>query len=369
MPVVKLVEHPCRGDLVLAHAELNSPSTLNSLSLDMVRELTRALQAWAIREDVVAVVITGAGDRAFCAGGDIQALYRAIRANQAADRVVDDYPFRFFEEEYRLDYSIHTYPKPVITLGHGIVMGGGFGILSASRYRVLTATTRLALPEITIGLFPDAGASWTLRSLPTHWAAFLGLTGSHVNVADGVALNLGTHVDAAAGVGFVERLVNLPWQAEANLAMLDVELASDVDMPASDLNAVPEREVDVDDLAGEAAAIESLAGRSPWVDRGIQNLVRGCPTTAGIVLEQLKRVPEMTLAETYRMELTIATHCARNRDFVEGVRALLIEKDNSPRWQYGDIANLPHEHVLSHFAEPWDSHPLNDLGDEVTSEV
>ena len=110
---------------ILGHAELSIESTLNSLSLDMVRLLRPALKAWGARDEVVAVVITAAGDRAFCAGGDIQALYRAIDANHEAGSVVNDYPFRFFEEEYRLDYEIHQFPKPLVTLGHGIVMGGG----------------------------------------------------------------------------------------------------------------------------------------------------------------------------------------------------------------------------------------------------
>ena len=136
---------------IIGRARLNVEATLNSLSLEMVRLLTPALLDWQEREEVVAVVISADSERAFCAGGDIQALYRAIDANHSAQSIVDDYPFRFFEEEYRLDYLIHTFGKPVVTVGHGIVMGGGLGVFSASSHRVLTETSRLAVPEITIG--------------------------------------------------------------------------------------------------------------------------------------------------------------------------------------------------------------------------
>ena len=350
---------------VLGHAQLNVEATLNSLSLDMVRLLRPALKSWAERSEVVAVVITAVGERAFCAGGDIQALYHAIVANHAAQAVVDDYPFRFFEEEYRLDFEIHQFPKPLITLGHGIVMGGGLGIFGASRFRVLTEKSRLAVPEITIGLFPDAGASWTLRNMAPHWASFLALSGSHINAADALLCGIGTHIlahdrRAAMVVGALE----LEWQADEQ----DYEMVSDwlaqgeqPECPASELTHVQEREPDFTDFNAEIAATRALAGTSDWIDRGIANLQQGCPATAGIVVEQLRRVPDMGLADTFRMELTVATHCAHNTDFREGVRALLIDKDNQPKWRYGNLDGLDWDYVLAHFVAPWDMHPLADL--------
>ncbi len=352
---------------VIGHAELNVESTLNSLSLDMVRLLHPAISAWSVREEVVCVLITAAGDRAFCAGGDIQALYRAIDANHAAGAVVNDYPFRFFEEEYRLDYAIHCCPKPVVTLGHGVVMGGGLGIFGASDYRVVTEKSRLAVPEITIGLFPDAGASWTLRNMAQHWASFLGLTGSHVNAADALLTGMGTHVVEHDQRGTLQaQITRLAWTgSDADGAMLDEWLQSlpRAALPDGALSEVPERPSHYDDFGAEVAAVQSLAGRSEWIDRGLANLNHGCPTTAGIVVEQLRRVSNMSLAESYRMELTVATHCAHNPDFREGVRALLIDKDNSPAWHFPDLGSLDWEYVLSHFENPWPEHPLADLED------
>ncbi|NKB97480.1 MAG: enoyl-CoA hydratase/isomerase family protein [Pseudomonadales bacterium] len=352
--------------MMIGHAELNVESTLNSLSLDMVRLLQPALDAWEERDDIVCILITAAGERAFCAGGDIQALYAAIDANHAANAVVNDYPFRFFEEEYRLDFTIHECAKPVITIGHGIVMGGGLGIFGASQYRVLTEKSRLAVPEITIGLFPDAGASWTLRNMPQYWASFLGLTGSHINAADAMLCGVGTHLVAHdARLELLAQAKQLPWSGDGSDLELIDEWMAGVDMPTlpdAQLSSVPERPSHFDDFSAEVAAIESLAGQSDWIDRGLANLEHGCPTTAGIVVEQLRRVPEMSLADSYRMELTVATHCANNDDFHEGVRALLIDKDNSPKWRFGNLTGLEWEHVISHFVDPWPTHPLTDLG-------
>lgn len=366
-PPVLIHEHGVAGGLRVGHAVLNVEATLNSLSLEMIRLLDAALQGWAEREDICAVVITAAGDKAFCAGGDIQALYHAISANHEAGSVVDDYPFRFFEEEYRLDFRIHTFPKPVLTLGHGIVMGGGLGVLGASRFRVLTERSRLAVPEITIGLFPDAGASWTLRNMQPNHAAVLGLTGGHVNAADGLVTGMGTHVVAhGEREEFLQRCLDLTWQGEreADATMLAAWLDASPapELPASELAAVPDLDLDYEDLPAAVAAVTALAERSEWLGRGVNNLTHGCPATAGIVLEQLRRVPAMELADTYRMELTVATHCAQNPDFREGVRALLIDKDNNPQWQYGSVDALPREYVLSHFEPPWAEHPLADLG-------
>ncbi|MEM9621793.1 MAG: enoyl-CoA hydratase/isomerase family protein [Pseudomonadota bacterium] len=369
---VLIQELPTAGKALLGHAHLNVEATLNALSLSMARVLDAALRDWQKRDDIAGVVITAAGDKAFCAGGDIQALYRAITANHAAAEVVDTYPFDFFAEEYRLDYLLHTYGKPVITLGHGIVMGGGLGILCASEYRLLTEKSRLAVPEITIGLFPDAGATWTLGKMEPRHALFLALTGSHANATDSLLTGMGHHVVAHdQRDACLQQLVALAWSGDGAVdrSQLDELLASLTErglapavMPESELGPIAPGVIDFTNLQAEAEGIYALEGQSPWIDRGINNLRNGCPTTAGIVLEQLRRVPDMTLADAFRMELTVATHCAFNHDFSEGVRALLIDKDNQPQWAYGDIAHLDWQHVLNHFAPPWPEHPLADLG-------
>lgn len=364
---VELLEHKLPSGLVLAQATLNVQATLNSLSLAMIRQLDAALRSWAIRDDIAAVVLTGSGDKAFCAGGDIQALYFAMQQNHQHGEQVDRYPFEFFAQEYRLDYLIHTYNKPVICIGHGIVMGGGMGIFSAAKFRVLTETSKLALPEITIGLFPDAGASWSLSRMAAHQALFLGMTGSHLNPTDALTVGLGTHVvPQNERAGLLTALTTLPFTVDADsnegliVGLLDALPC--VTLPDGEIHQVPEHSIDYTDLASQTQHLFTLQGKSPWIDRGLGNLRKGCPTTAGIVLEQLHRCKDTSLADMFRMEYNIASHCAINTDFAEGVRALLIDKDGAPRWRYTDLQTLPRAHVLSHFEALESPHPLADLG-------
>ncbi len=363
---VLLFEHTTVNDLIVAEARLNAEATLNSLSLEMIGILSDALARWAVRDELVALVITSAGERAFCAGGDIQALYYAMLNNHQTGKAVDEYPYRFFEHEYRLNYRLHTYPKPVVAIGHGVVMGGGLGIFSAADYRVVTERSRIAMPEITIGLFPDAGATWLLKNMDLPFATFLGLTGSHMNSSDAMLVGLGTHCVACADRHtVVEKMMSAEWRGEFDhdrLVLDDLlENMPSGQIPASQLDVVPATLDVAGSLAEVSARIEALKGSSDWIDRGITAMQRGCPTSIGIVVEQLQRGCSMSLAETFRMEMTLATHCSENPDFLEGVRALIIEKDNQPRWQFEELANLPLSYVESHFVEPWPRNPLHDL--------
>lgn len=359
-------EHETTGGRIVAEARLNSEATLNALSLEMIDLLMPAIGRWIGDERVVAVLLTGGGERAFSAGGDIQALYRAMGVNHQAGERVDDYPYDFFEREYRLDYRLHTCPKPLLALGHGVIMGGGLGIFSAADIRVVTENVRIALPEVTIGLFPDAGGSWLLKNLPEHQALFLGMTGSHLNAADALATGIGTHPVARADLDtLLPAILALPFSGESaadrrRLAGL-LERQSPPEMPALELAAVPDKLHADDGLGDLVQAVRALSGTSAWVDRGIATMERGCPTTVGIVVEQIRRARTLDLAGCFRMEMTIATHCADNHDFSEGVRALLIEKDNQPVWQFGDLETLPAGYVNDHFVEPWPVNPLHDL--------
>lgn len=368
---VALFEHATESGHVLAEARLNSEATLNSLSLPMIEILTPALDRWARDDRVTAVLLTGAGDRAFSAGGDIQALYRSMVKNHAEGRVVDDYPFRFFEEEYRLDYRIHTFGKPVVCLGHGVVMGGGLGVFSGARYRVVTEKSRIALPEVTIGLYPDAGATWLLRGMPPHLATFIAMTGANMNAADAIKVGLGTHsVPAGQRPDVLNALLAAPWQGnlEADHAAVADCLAAlpAAELPAAQVDHVPESLTPAGTVLDAAERVRALAGTSDWIDGGIATMNRGCPTSVGIVVQQLKRAPELSLAETFRLEMIVSSHCAQHADFAEGVRALLIDKDNQPRWQYGSLEALPEAYVAEHFEPPWPENPLNDL-EETTS--
>ncbi len=359
-------EHTTPSGHIVAHARLNVESTLNSLSLEMIDSISPMLDSWAKREDIVALVFDGSGDKAFCAGGDIQALYHAIKSNQDAGNIVNKYPFEFFEREYRLDFKIHTFPKPVIAIGHGVVMGGGLGIMSGADYRVVTERSRIAMPEVTIGLFPDAGQTWSLRNMPSHYAVFLGMTGSHINATDSLEVGLATHsIKSESRDAFLEKLVGNDFSKDADLAITaSLTAFPEADLPTGQIQVIPEQLTFKGGIAEVVSAVRNLRGISDWVDRGIDTMEQGCPTTIGIVLEQLQRAPSMTLSEVFQMEMIIGTHCANNTDFAEGVRALLIEKDNNPKWKYANIDSLPKSYVEEHFSDPWigGANPLSDLG-------
>lgn len=169
-------------------ATLASEKTLNALSLDMVHLLAPQLRQWAEDPEIAMVLLQAQGEKAFCAGGDLQKIYTSMREHHASPARDDirgnRYAAEFFEHEYRLDYEIHTYPKPILCWGHGIVMGGGIGLMAGCSHRVVTERSRLAMPEITIGLYPDVGGSWFLSRTPGKLGAFLALTGALMNAED-----------------------------------------------------------------------------------------------------------------------------------------------------------------------------------------
>jgi enoyl-CoA hydratase/carnithine racemase len=203
--------------------------------------------------------------------------------------------------------------------------------------------------------------------MPQHYATFLGVTGSHMNGADALAVGLGTHRVALESRNDVrEALCAASWSTDAGTdadAAVEEALAglAQGEFPESQVHLVAESLSPTAELAEVVGAVNALEGTSDWIDRGVAAMRSGCPTTVGIVVEQLKRASTMQLADTFRLEMTVATHCANNHDFAEGVRALLIEKDNSPRWQFDDLASLPTAYVDSHFVEPWPQNPLSDL--------
>lgn len=369
--LVKLIDCQKAPGKQVAEITLNSPATLNSLTLAMIDAIAPQLAAWRNDDAIVCIVLRGAGDRAFCAGGDVQALQQAIVQNRAAGRVVDPYPDNFFEREYRLDYAIHTYPKPIVVLGHGIVMGGGLGLFGGASVRVVSEVSRIALPEITIGLFPDAGASWLLRNLPAGHAAYLGMTGANINARDALDCGWASHAVLAQDIyKLTHELSALSWsqaaqdhqrQIEEMLAPKAASIAAQ--LPSPQLAAC---EQGIERLDGAStpelmATLEQQAGRSPWIDKALATMHRGCPTSLGIVAKQLQRIQTLDLVECFQLEMIIAAQCARHADFAEGVRALLVDKDNSPQWQYKDIESLPDEHVAAHFSPPWENNPLHDL--------
>lgn len=369
---VVVTEHPIRDGRHIVVARLNTPRTLNALSEDMMRVLKPGFEAWAEDPKVAAVWLEGSGDKAFCAGGDVLALYRAMTEGKPSD--ADP----FFAEEYRLDYRIHTYPKPVIVWGNGIVMGGGLGLMAGASFRVATENSHIAMPEVGIGLFPDVGASWFLNRMPQRTGLFLGLTGAPMNATDAIFLGLAdrfiTHDRRDATL---EALATADWaEAESDAAAVNRilrECEADSKSKAPDgrvLNHYDQIQslTDTDNIGELAERLAAYEGDDKWLQKAAANVKYGSPTSFAVFCRQMAVARHASLAEVFRLEMILAANSLRNGEFAEGIRALLVDKDRQPRWRYSTVASVEKQWIDQFFTPPWpaDEHPLRDLESPLT---
>lgn len=358
---------------LFGRATLNMPASLNALSLAMVDLLDPQLAAWADDPKIVGVLLDAVGDKAFCAGGDVVGLARAIRDLHATQPgAVPPEAAAFFEREYRLDHRIHTYPKPIVCWGHGIVMGGGIGLMAGASHRVATPKTRLAMPEIGIGLYPDVGGSWLLPRLPGKSGAFLALTGASLNAADALFAGLADFALPHEQHGaLMQAIGSAAWQGErdadgAQISHLLERLGRGVALPDSPLRTHLDRINAVighdrlEDVAPRLAALAQDA--DPWLAQAGATFSKGSPTSAALGLEMQRRCKHLSLADAFRLELQASMGCCASTDFAEGVRALLIDKDKTPRWQPATLAEVTPAWIADHLRPRFDgAHPLSDL--------
>ncbi|MGQ4276060.1 enoyl-CoA hydratase/isomerase family protein [Pseudidiomarina sp. E22-M8] len=370
--VVQFEERQTACGKRLGIARLNSEKSLNALSLEMIQQLQPQLDNWAGDPEIACVWLEGAGEKAFCAGGDIVAMYNAMRdqPGELVDEVAD-----FFSQEYRLDYTIHSYPKPFVVWGDGIVMGGGMGLMNGASHRVVTERSLLAMPEITIGLYPDVGATHFLNQMPQGCGLFLGLTGAQMNASDALFLKLADHfVASESKTKVLDALAEVQW---GETPSLNQQKVTDVlaHCGEADSKLRPAAQVEphhqliqeltsADEIAAVTDAITSLESDDKWLSRASKTLAGGCPMTAHIVWNQLHVGKDLQLADCFRLELTLSVKCATRGDFAEGIRALLIDKDKQPKWQHASVAEVAAEEVDGFFTSPWSQaeHPLADLG-------
>ncbi|MBH3428988.1 enoyl-CoA hydratase/isomerase family protein [Pseudomonas alkylphenolica] len=347
---------------------LNAPQALNALSLPMIEVIDEQLKAWAEDSDIVCVLLRGNGSKAFCAGGEVRSLAQACRDHPGQ---VPHLATQFFASEYRLDYRLHTYPKPLICWAHGHVLGGGMGLMQGSAIRIVTPGSRLAMPEISIGLYPDVGASWFLSRLPGKLGLFLGMTGAPINACD--ALDLGL-ADRLLGENqqeaLLDDLLQLNWQEQTALQLNSLLKAHQhqaaTERPAAQW--LPRRK-QIDtllDVADPVCAWRAIAALRTSDDlllaKAAQTMLDGSPLTAHLVWEQIQRARYLSLAQVFQMEYAMSLNCCRHPEFSEGVRARLIDKDQKPHWHWANIAQVPKAVIDAHFAKVWEGrHPLADL--------
>ncbi|MBV9584220.1 MAG: enoyl-CoA hydratase/isomerase family protein [Alphaproteobacteria bacterium] len=335
----------------LATVTLNRPQALNAFTLDMYRRFHPILRAWAGDPAVHAVLIRGAGERAFCAGGDVRAIYEAGRGI-SGDRSLTS---AFFREEYELIRHIHRYPKPYIAIIDGITMGGGAGVSVNGAYRIATERTMLAMPETGIGLFPDVGATRFLNRCPGQTGRYLGLTGARAGAADALYCRFATQfvprerlpalVAALAGAKIGRASVEqtlAKFAADPGPAPIaDRQLAIDRCFAPDTVEAILDR------LAREAAGAGPDAA---WAAETRAGLLAKSPTSLKITLRQLIAGHGYEIEDALALEYRLTQHVMAGHDFYEGVRAALVDRDQRPRWDPASLAEIDDSLIDSYFA-------------------
>ncbi|WP_188381198.1 enoyl-CoA hydratase/isomerase family protein [Oxalicibacterium faecigallinarum] len=354
------------SDHRLARLTLNRPAAMNSLSLDMVRTLAASLQDWQTDENIHAVLIDSSTPKAFCAGGDIYFFHEVACAGlQGGSALLED----FFTEEYTLNHLIHHYNKPYIAILDGIVMGGGMGITQSSAptcIRIVTERTRMAMPEVKIGLFPDVGGGYFLSHLSGEIGTYLGLTGEIIGAADALHAGL-AHV-------FVPRKA-LPDLVRILGSVSDRDYAAAITAFAApyqtqispDECVLAKHRADIDrhfsyDTVEEI--VRSLqADATPFAQKTLENLLQRSPLMVSVTLEQIRRAKTMSIADCLRMERTMVRRCFEHGEVVEGIRALAIDKDQQPQWRPASFEAVTKEMIAPFFTAAWSdyAHPLRML--------
>ena len=332
----------------VATVTLNRPQALNAFTLGMYRRFAPMLREWADDPAIHALLIRGAGERAFCAGGDVRAIAEAGRGISGDAALTS----RFFWEEYELIRHIHRYPKPYLAIIDGITMGGGAGISVNGDYRIATERTLLAMPETGIGLFPDVGATRFLNRCPGHVGRYLGLTGARVNAADALYCGFATHAVKRDSVEpLLDELSREHTSVEDCLRRFAVDPGPP---PLAALRPAIDRcfardsvEAILDALAAESAGGGADAG---WATETRASLLTKSPTSLKITLRQLTIGRDYDLDAALALEYRLTQHFMEGHDFYEGVRAMLIDRDRKPQWRPATLAEVTDSMVDAYFA-------------------
>jgi enoyl-CoA hydratase len=317
---------------------LNRPKALNALTHEMCVAMKAQLDNWACDAAVKTVVIGGTGDRAFCAGGDIRALFDSGKAGTS-------YALDFYRDEYRLNAAIKHFPKPYMALLHGIVMGGGVGVSAHGSHRVASEGMTFAMPETGIGLFPDVGGSYFLPRLPGEIGMYVALTGERLNVADSVYAGVATHFVPTSQNEVL--LAALEQGAEPDY-VLQSFAEKPPQAPLSTMREAIDRIFSAGSLEGILSGLDDDG--SEWAAKIAAIIRKKSPTSLKITFRQIRDGVRLSFDECMRMEYRMVNRIVAGHDFYEGVRAAIIDKDNSPKWNPADLSGVTAEQVDAYFA-------------------
>ena len=353
-------EHKKPDSSLLLEIELNNPKKLNVLNLEMIQSLNQAVRKWRNRRDLSAIFIHSAGERAFSAGGDVRQIYHKILKAEGADPALS--VKEFFQTEYETDYILHQFPKPVVLWGNGIVMGGGMGLFMSASYPILTETSLLAMPEISIGFFPDVGASYFLNK--NDGGRYMALTACQLTASEACFLNLAQWafphrekqniLDFLLGASFntKQEFYNKFKDLQKKALILDKE-----NCWIKSFQKEIEKAMKCQNLKNLRDYFLKAKKEDEKWEKNRQNFLKASPSSLAIILEQFKRAKnQKDLKALFEMEATIARHRARSLDFSEGVRALLIDKTKDPKWCPSKIEDLKPSEINKHFIaeNSWD---------------
>ncbi|PWN72406.1 enoyl-CoA hydratase/isomerase family protein [Chryseobacterium phosphatilyticum] len=340
----------------VGYITLNSEKTLNSLSLPMIEELQQILTDWKTSDEVLCIFLQGAGEKALCAGGDVRKLYEAIVSQKAIDPTqVPKDCYDFFFKEYEVDFDIHTYPKPVIVWGHGIVMGGGIGLMVGASHRIVTEKSKLAMPEITIGLYPDVGGTWFLNKMPSAYGMYLGLTGTRLDGADCIFLNMADYyVESSSKESIINALEHTEWKDNPHTIVSLILNTISAEFKVSESQAQAHQSFigqfeKVNSVEEFKSVLLNHVDKDEWISNGLKSLEAGSPSSAHIIFRQLQQGKNLSLEEVFQSELNLSCQCCLHPDFAEGVRALLVDKDLMPKWHPATWDDVTEEWINSYF--------------------
>lgn len=334
----------------IGHLTLNRPEGLNAIDLDMVRTLRQQLDRWADDPSVHAVVLRGAGGKALCAGGDIRSLYESHQNGQ-------DLHHTFFAEEYELDLAIHRYRKPVLALMDGLVLGGGMGLVQGADLRVVTERSRLGMPEVAIGYFPDVGGSYFLSRLPGELGTWLGVTGSQIGAADALYCGLANWSMNSELLPRLDHMLDhLKWKStplkdlQGALAKLATQR-----LPSPPLEALRHAIDHFFGLPDVPSMLEQLqqvviGDTRAWALDTVSRMKAHSPLGMAVTLEMLRRGRHLPLPACFAMELHLDRQWFERGDLIEGIRALIIDKDKKPQWKHASAQDVSAAQVQSFFS-------------------
>lgn len=330
----------------VGHVVLNRPKALNALNMDMIRGLSFALTKWLDDDSIKVVFIEGAGERAFCAGGDIKGFYMA-GMDYRRGKLHFDVAMLFFHEEYALNKQIFHYPKPIISFMNGITMGGGFGIAGHCRYRIVCEDTVFAMPETKIGFFPDVGSMVHLTRMPDHTGLYLALSGESIGAADMVYAGVAeAYVKRSDKTAFFDDMCNGMPEGDADEIIKGVlaRYGQNADLPESPLKSkagyIEEVYAPEGGVVSLIKRLDKMRASSADAAYDYKILTANAPMSLLVTYEYYQKARAMGFDEVIEQDFRLACNFAKGRDFYEGIRAAVIDKDRSPNWAHRHIQDI-----------------------------